>query len=104
MKIPDRAGMSAFAIADNEYQEDEIITAVTEDPDGQWYSLRMDSSGIGFAKSYDGNPPHGIVPKVGDTFRFYGRTGFKPRGIAINGVIAYWHTPEEENELHREEV
>lgn len=92
--------MSAYALNDGEY-EDETITEVTEDKDGEWYSLSMGSCGIGMRKSYDDNSPHGIVPKVGDTLRTYGSLGFTPRGLAINGVLLYWHSPEEEKEVHR---
>lgn len=100
MTIPNRAGLSVFSLNDDDY-EDSIITEVTEDKDGEWYSLSMESSGIGMRKAYDDHPPHGIVPKVGDTFRMYGGRGFAPRGLAINGVLVYWHTPDEEKEVHR---
>lgn len=100
MTIPNRAGLSAFSLNDEEYEES-VITEVTEAKDGEWYSLTMGSSGISIRKAYDGHSPHGIVPKAGDTLRTYGRLGFVPRGMAINGVLLYWHTPEEEKEVHR---
>lgn len=100
MSIPNRAGLSAFAIQDDDY-EDSTLTEVSEAKDGEWYSLSMKSSGIGMRKAYDDNPPHGIVPKAGDTLRIYGGFGFPARGMALNGVIVFWHSPGEEKEVHR---
>ncbi len=100
VQIPNRAGMNAYKFTDDEY-EDFTITAVTES--GDWYDLRFDGMGIGMAKAYDGHSPHGIVPKVGDTLREYGKgLGYPVRGMAINGTIVFWHSPAEKEALNQE--
>lgn len=101
MNIPNRAGLSIYALTDEEY-EDSTITEVKEFDD--YYDLRFESMGIGMAKSYDGHPPHGIVPKIGDQYRSYGEFGQPARGMAINGILVYWHSPDEQRDIHKEWV
>lgn len=88
------------AFADAEYEDFEL-TEVTES--GDWYDLRFDGMGIGLRKQYDDAPPHGIVPKVGDIVREWGRGfGYPVRGMAFfNGTewrVAYYRTEQEDRD------
>ncbi|HVZ88059.1 MAG TPA: hypothetical protein VHG72_13895 [Polyangia bacterium] len=70
--------------------EDKKLTDVT-DGDG-WFSLTFDD---GWSFSLD--KKYGIVPRVGQTARLWGEGIGRPvRGLAIDGVIAYYRTAEEE--------
>lgn len=94
------------AFSDSQY-EDERLTAVTESADG--FDLRFDSMGIGLAKQYDDDPPHGVVPKVGDVVRCWGRGfGYPVRGMAFfDGAaggegwrVAYYRSEQEQQDHH----
>ncbi len=48
---------------------------------------------------------NGVVPKVGDTVRFYGRgVGSVVRGVTINGAVVYYRTSEEQEQHNREQA
>lgn len=72
--------------------EHHILTEVTE-YDGDGYGL--DFSGMGAFLSTE----HGVVPHVGDNVYFYMDGPFRAiRGIAINGVVAFYRTREQQQE------
>lgn len=74
-----------------------IATEIREGEDGYWVEM----SGTSFYLSKE----HGAEPRVGDTIYFYGDgIGRIIRGVAINGVVAYYRTPEEQEEQNRRVV
>lgn len=83
--------------------EDDTITGVSGPSQG-YYDVRMGVMGIGLAEQYDAAPPHGIVPKVGDAIRIYGRFGRPVRGIEINGQTVFYRTPAEQQAHQAREV
>jgi hypothetical protein len=83
--------------------EEDVITAVTGPRDG-FYTVHMGSMGLGVAEQYDDAPPHGIVPKVGDTIRTYGHFGRPVRGIVIGGSTVFYRTPAEQEAHNQREV
>lgn len=84
--------------ADDTEFEEHVLEKVAEE--GDYYSLSFDGGMcIGLAKSY------GVVPAVGKTVRTYGRGfGYPCRGIAIDGQIAYYLTPAEQDAKQRADV
>jgi hypothetical protein len=83
------------ALNDHEYR-DEIIDKVEESESG--YALGHDGWTLWCPKV------DGIVPKVGDTLRMWGRGfGYTVRGIAINGRIVRYETAQEERERMQRE-
>ena len=60
------------------------------------YELKFNSgTSLGLSKE------HGVVPKKGNTVELYGGFGHPVRGVIIDGKVAYYRTPEEEQERHK---
>ncbi len=83
--------------ADPEFEE-YVLEKVSGD--GDYYTLHFDGGlGIGLEKAL------GVVPAAGQTVRMYGRGfGYPVRGIAVNGLIAYYRTRAEDEAKHRADV
>lgn len=78
---------------DTEYTE-YVLDKVERYSDESGWSLGFDSYGFGFR---DNDNESGVVPKVGDTMRQYGRGfGHAVRGLFINGQKVYYRTAEED--------
>jgi len=45
---------------------------------------------------------HGVEPKVGDKIRVYGTFGHPIRGVVVNGVVAFYRTAGEQDEINRQ--
>lgn len=77
--------------------ERRIVTEVREGDDGYW----IGAGGISFYLSKE----HGAEPQVGDTIYFYGDgIGHIIRGVALNGTVVFYRTPEEQEEQNRQIV
>lgn len=73
---------------DHEYREATI--AKVEEEENGWYVTFDDHWSLYL-------PNRGIVPRVGDTCRQYGKgIGYAVRGVDINGQEVYYRTPEEQ--------
>lgn len=70
--------------------EEGVIDRVERTDDGYW--ITRGALGNFLA---DKNNPKGIVPKVGDTARVYGRLGQVVYGLDLNGHEVYWQTEAE---------
>lgn len=70
--------------------ESNILTRVEEHSES--YSLGFDFWSIGM-------PKMGVVPKIGDSVKLYGRgAGFPVRGLVINEQVVYYRTAEKQEE------
>jgi hypothetical protein len=84
-------------IADEEYEE-RVLTEVRMDDDGDFVITGDGSSFLAKGK-------HGIIPKIGDVARYYGRGfGYPVRGLAVNGLVLYYLTEEEQDEQYRRQA
>lgn len=58
-----------------------------------WYDVGFgECMGIGIEARY------GVEPRVGDEFAMWGGFGFPARGMALNGRVLFYRTPDEERE------
>ncbi len=81
-------------ITDTEFSESRI-EKIERDGDG-WALTSDEGWSLWLRESYDGHA-HGIVPKVGDTLRTYGRGfGSVIRGISVNGQVCFYRTEAED--------
>ncbi len=82
---------------DREYEEVKVA-AVQEYGDG-WEITREDGWSFCVPKE------HGVKPKVGQIARFYGGgIGYVVRGLDLDGQEVFYRTPEQEAELHAQQV
>lgn len=80
---------------DTEFEETKI-TEVTAYPNGGWNIQRED----GWSFFVPAESP--VTPNAGDTCRFYGKgIGYAVRGLTIHGEVAFYRTPDEEQD-HRD--
>lgn len=83
---------------DTEFQ-DHVISGVVDEGGDYFAITRDDGWSIGIPKDA------GIVPKVGDSIRYYGKgIGSTVRGIDINGQEVWYRTPEQQAEHNRQEL
>lgn len=77
------------ALGDCEYEERRI--AAVRDGGDHWALTRDDGWGMTIPKV------EGVIPRVGSVARYYGSGVGQPvRGVAIDGVVVYYRSPEEE--------
>lgn len=89
--------------SDPNYQ-DAVITKV-RDSGGGW-EIDFQYAGEDWGASfYVPKGEHGLVPKVGDAARFYGKgLGSIVRGLTLNGEVVFYRTEAEEKQRHKEWV
>lgn len=76
------------------------ITKIGTDEDGRVVDI---TSSNGWSCGYnDGGT--GVVPKVGDTWTTYGQIGYAFHGVALNGRVLWYLTPEEEEAKRQREL
>lgn len=81
----------------DKFWEEATIEAVEGDAAKGWSMRRSDGWSFWC-------PPQRIVPKVGDTGRFYGKgIGYTVRGLFLNGQRVFYRTEAEEQEKFRQE-
>jgi len=90
-------GTHAEKAEDLEYH-DHTVTEVTGNAKDGWEIKNEEGWSLWIGKA-------SIEPKPGMTMRYWGRgIGFTVRGIDIDGVEIWYHTPEEEERLHKAQV
>ena len=84
-----------MGIIDNQFEDTTIKSVSGKAPD--WTFERADGWSFSFTHK-------DIVPKVGDTVRFYGKgTGYTVRGLFVNGHEVFYRTEEQQDALHKKE-
>lgn len=68
-------------------REETTLTRVKRE--GDWFTVTMDAG-----MSFSVEARHGVTPKVGDAFVTWGSFGRPVRGVAVNGRVLYYRTPE----------
>jgi hypothetical protein len=75
------------------------------------YEYKEGKKGViskGWEITYDGgwanviDEKYGVVPKVGDNVKIYGRRGSSIRGVVINNKVVFYRTPKEDNAHHKQ--
>lgn len=81
-----------------------------DDDYNEWLITNVEESESGYSIGTNGawtiplEKKHGIEPKKGQTIKVWGDIGRPIRGIAINGETAFYRTPQQQEEHHRQEV
>ena len=89
--------MSERHETDQQYEEYNIVD-VSKSGDDSYYLLKLNEGG------YFSIPDVGVVPKVGQIARLYGKGfGYAVRGVAIDGQIVYYRTEAEEAAFRADE-